>query len=67
MTGKRPLGMGSIAARLPPTVLAAIFSYLDLKDLMNCCLTCKLWSRYLRDENNEVWKMQVDSRIRRTI
>ena len=44
------------ASKLPDNVLEAIFSYLELRDLRNCILTCKSWHRYLNDENNDVWR-----------
>lgn len=47
----------SIASHLPDSILEAVFSYLELRDLRNCSLVCKNWYRYLNDENNDVWRM----------
>lgn len=47
----------SIASHLPDSILEAVFSYLELRDIRNCSLVCKNWYRYLSDENNDVWRM----------
>lgn len=49
--------MDGIALNASDHVLEVIFSYLDLHTLRNCALVCKRWYRFLRDENNDVWRM----------
>lgn len=44
-------------AKLPPLVLEALFSHLNIDDLRKCSLVCKHWYKYLNDENNDVWRM----------
>lgn len=51
------------AGRLPDNVLEVIFSYLKLGELRSCAQVCKNWNRYLRDENNDVWRMHCIRRL----
>lgn len=55
-------------------LLEHIFGYLSLNDVSNCARVCKNWSRFLSDENNEIWRChclrklsekvnQIDKRI----
>lgn len=44
-------------SHLPDHIVEVIFSYLEIHDLRQCALVCKSWNRYLKDENNEVWRM----------
>jgi len=53
-------------SKLPKCVLNVIFSYLDIADVRNCCLTCRRWNRYLRDEDSEVWRNQCRNKLPRT-
>ncbi|KAI4490417.1 hypothetical protein M0802_010688 [Mischocyttarus mexicanus] len=48
---------GGIALNASDHVLEVIFSYLDLRTLKNCALVCKRWYKFLRDENNDVWRI----------
>lgn len=47
---------GYLASNLPDLVLELIFSYLSLRDIMQCMTVCQHWHRYLSDENNDIWR-----------
>ncbi len=41
----------------PRSVLETLFSFLALPDLRSCSQVCKSWSRFLNDEDNDVWRL----------
>lgn len=44
------------AARLPPSILAAIFEYLGLRDIASCMRVCRHWWTVLSYEDSYVWE-----------